>query len=124
VDRWGIRLALVYAGAVKTALGADAVAGDIASSPYAPLLAARRQALAAGRTDGASPAAVAAEILSMVEAREERLRWPCDATSRRVLPLLLGQADAERDAFLRDIDGSAWWSAGREGPAGDGHDPA
>ena len=43
-----------------------------------------------------------------------RLRWPADEVAETVLERMWAQDDAARDAFLREVAGTDWWSEGRD----------
>ncbi len=120
VDRWGIKLALVEAGMYATAIFDASLAGDAilppdypADSPYRALVASRlRQVL--DRLPGAlHPRRVGELFVTIARSDGSRLRWPADALATQVLGAMLAQDDVGRDAFLRGVAATDWWSEGK-----------
>ena len=115
VDRWGIRVALVEAGLHATDIFAQALGGPLpipAESPYRPLIEQRMTQLGARMGDAFDPRLVGELLVEIAESDGARLRWPADAVAKRVMATLFAQDDAARDAFLREVAGSDWWSRG------------
>ena len=67
-------------------------------------------------SDAFDPADVADLFVKIANSDESRLRWPADPVAEKVLATMLAQGDPERDAFLRDVAGSDWWSQGVVAP--------
>ena len=115
VDRWGIRVALVEAGLHATDIFADALRGPLpipAESPYRPLIEQRMTQLGARMADAFDPRLVGELLVEIAESASAALRWPADAVAKKVMATLFAQGDAARDAFLREVAGSDWWSRG------------
>ena len=121
VDRWGVSVALVEAGMYATSL-MDATSDQAvfpeyysASSPYSALIRAKLAALRARQGEAFSPKVVGDLFVEIANSDGSRLRWAADPVAERVLNTMFAQGDADRDAFLRDVSGSEWWSKGEEG---------
>ncbi|MXW49371.1 MAG: SDR family oxidoreductase [Gammaproteobacteria bacterium] len=115
VDRWGIRVALVEAGLHATDIFADTLRGPLpipAESPYRPLIEQRMTQLGARMADAFDPRPVGELLVEIAESDSAALRWPADAVAKRIMATLFAQGDAARDAFLREVAGSDWWSRG------------
>ena len=117
VDRWGIRVALVQAGLYRTGIMAQTLPENYAAdSPYRPLIEWQLNELRRRMPEAPDAAAVAKLFVSIANSDESRLRWPADVLAEKVLAAVLAQTDAERDAYLRSIAGTAWWSRGDTAP--------
>ena len=119
VDRWGIRVALVEPGMYATQIFDSALAGgDVLpadyppDSPYRALIETRIRGVLERAPEAFDPAPVGDLLVDIAKSTENRLRWPADAVAERVLSTMFAQDDAARDAFLRDVAGSDWWSNG------------
>ena len=119
VDRWGIRVALVEPGMYATRIfdtalgGGDVLPADYPQdSPYRPFVEARLRGVIERAPDAFDPAPVGDLLVGIAAADGSRLRWPADAVAEKVLATMLAQDDAERDAFLREVGESDWWSNG------------
>lgn len=123
VDRWGIRLALIQPALYSTGLfttGGSLLPRDYPSdSPYRALIESRQQELHGKLPQARDPKRVAELLVRISRSDGSRLRWPADEVAIAVLRKLFALDDGERDAFLRDVSSSEWWSAGRDSP-GDG----
>lgn len=124
VDRWNIHVALVEAGLYATGIFDRAFTQDSPlpseypdDSPYRPLIEARMSETRARMPDAFDPNLVADLLVQIAESDGSRLRWPADAVATRVLETLLAQNDHDRDAFLREVAGTDWWSRGEDPPA-------
>lgn len=121
VDRWGIRVALIQPALYATNLfssGAGGVlpAGYPADSPYRALIEDRQRELHEKLPQGRDPAVVAELLVRISRSDGSQLRWPADEVAVAVLGKLFALDDARRDAFLRDVAGTQWWTAGRDAP--------
>jgi NAD(P)-dependent dehydrogenase (short-subunit alcohol dehydrogenase family) len=123
VDRWGIRLALVEPGLYATQIFAGSLPADRvlpasypAASPYRALVEHRLRELRARLPEAFDPAVIGELLVRISRSDGRQLRWPADAVARRVLPAMFAQDDAARDAFLRGVSGTDWWSAGLPAP--------
>ena len=123
VDRWGIDVALVEAGMYATGIFDNSLEGDAelppdypADSAYRPLVKSRLQDVRKSLERAFPPSLVANLFVEIAHSDEPRLRWPADDVARGVLKTMFAQDDSERDAFLRDVAGTDWWSKGRDGP--------
>ena len=119
VDRWGVRVALVEAGLYATRIFNQSLPGDSPlplnypeNSPYRPLVENRLGEIRARLSDAMDPRIVADLFVEIARSDGKQLRWPADDLAKRVLGTLLGQDDAERDRFLRDVAACDWWSKG------------
>ena len=124
VDRWGIKLALVEAALYATRIFDASASPDSAmpadypaDSPYRTLIETQLAALRDRLPQALDPAIVANLLVQISRSDGRQLRWPADAVAKKVLATLFGQDDATRDAFLRDVAGTQWWSAGHSAPA-------
>lgn len=128
VDRWGIRVALVEAGAHATNLlpGTDALpAGYPQDSPYRPFIERKLREISRRRVSLPSPDLVGDLLPVIADGDGSRLRWPADDTAAQVIDKLLRLNDAQRDEYLREVGNSDWWSqvAGAPGPIDVGPGP-
>jgi NAD(P)-dependent dehydrogenase (short-subunit alcohol dehydrogenase family) len=121
VDRWGIRVALVEGGMYATGLF-DAALGDDRllppgypeDSPYRPLVESRLRAVRSSLERAFHPRRIGELYVQIAGSDGSRLRWPADEVAETVLGKVLGQDAAARDAFLREVAGTDWWSEGRD----------
>jgi NAD(P)-dependent dehydrogenase (short-subunit alcohol dehydrogenase family) len=123
VDRWNIKVALVQAGLYATRIFAPSLPEDSvlpatypADSPYRPLVEHRLRELRARLPQAFDPALIGELLVEISRSDGSQLRWPADATARKVLATMLAQDDATRDRFLRDVSGTEWWSDGGSPP--------
>lgn len=121
VDRWGIKLALVEAGMYATGIFAKSLPEHSGlpdyyppDSPYRPLVEYRLRALRERLPAALDPGAIGRLLVEIANSDGTRLRWPADDVAKKVLGTMLGQTDSERDAFLRQVSGTEWWSENRE----------
>ncbi|MEP7246417.1 MAG: SDR family oxidoreductase [Gammaproteobacteria bacterium] len=149
VDRWGIKLALVEGGLYATRIfdsslpGTNAASdtatsdhatspeskaclppGYPANSPYRALIEHQLTELRARLPNALDPALIGELLVTISQSDGRQLRWPADAVARKVLATLFAQDDAARDAFLQDVAGTQWWTAGGEAPSGSTSAPA
>ena len=124
VDRWGIKLALVQAGLYATHIfdaslpGTSVLpAGYPQDSPYKVLIEHRQQALRARLPEAFDPGIIGRLLVEISKSDGQQLRWPADAVSKKVLATMFAQDDGARDAFLRQVSGTDWWSEGGAPPA-------
>ena len=122
VDRWGICVAIVEAGMYATGIlgsdqGAELPEYYPAASPYADLIRAKLSAVRARLEDAFDPAAVGELFVRIAASDGGRLRWPADPVAEKVLGVMFGQDDAERDRFLREVADCEWWSRGEGAPS-------
>jgi NAD(P)-dependent dehydrogenase (short-subunit alcohol dehydrogenase family) len=124
IDRWNIRVALVEPGLYATQIFADSLPDDRvlppgypAASPYRELVEHRLRELKARLPDAFDPSLVGELLVRISRSDGRQLRWPADATGRRVLATMFAQDDAARDAFLRAVSGTDWWSDGGSAPS-------
>ena len=120
VDRWNIRLALVEPGLYATrifdaSLPVRQALPDSypADSPYRALIEHRLRELRARLPQAFDPRDVGELLVKIARSDGRQLRWPADASARKVLATMFAQDDATRDAFLRGVSGTDWWSEGR-----------
>ncbi|MEQ8516553.1 MAG: SDR family oxidoreductase, partial [Chromatocurvus sp.] len=125
VDRWGIKVALVEAGMYATGIFAGSLEGAAELPPayppdsaYLPLVKSRLQEVRKSLESAFPPSLVANLFVKIAHSDEPRLRWPADEVARSVLETMFAQDDSARDAFLREVAGTDWWSEGREAPEG------
>ena len=121
VDRWGIKLALVEAGMYATGIFARSLPEQSAlpdyyplASPYRPLVEYRLRVLRERLPDALEPGIIGRLLVEIANSDGAQLRWPADDVAKKVLGTMLGQTDAERDAFLRQVSGTDWWGENRE----------
>lgn len=123
VDRWGIRVALVEGGLYATnifgATPADAcvLPQDYPKdSPYRSLVKSRLDEVHERIGEALDPKIVADLFVRISTTSSTQFRWPADDVANKVLSTMFAQTDDERDAFLRNVAGSEWWSAGKDSP--------
>ena len=121
VDRWNIRVALVEGGMYATdifeaSLGQQRSVppGYPEDSPYRALVEARLRAVQVSLEQAFHPRRIGELYVKIAGSDGSRLRWPADEVAETVLGRMWAQSDAERDAFLREVAGTDWWSEGRE----------
>lgn len=121
VDRWGIRVALVEPGMYATQIFDSALAGgDVlpadypADSPYRVFVESRLKGVLDRAPEAFDPGPVGELLVEIAASDGSRLRWPADAVAEKVLATMFAHDDAQRDAFLREVGGSEWWSKGEE----------
>jgi NAD(P)-dependent dehydrogenase (short-subunit alcohol dehydrogenase family) len=121
VDRWGIRVALVEGGMYATSIFEASLdnerllpPGYPEGSPYRPLVESRLQAVRVSLERAFHPRRIGELYVKIAESDGSRLRWPADEVADAVLGKMWAQADAARDAFLRDVAGTDWWSEGKD----------
>jgi NAD(P)-dependent dehydrogenase (short-subunit alcohol dehydrogenase family) len=121
VDRWGIRVALVEPGMYATQIFDTALAGgDVlpadypADSPYRMLIETRIRGVLERAPEAFDPGPVGDLLVEIAAADGNQLRWPADVVAKKVLATMFAHDDAERDAFLREVGDSDWWSKGEE----------
>ncbi|MBS0614316.1 MAG: SDR family oxidoreductase, partial [Proteobacteria bacterium] len=119
VDRWNIRVALVEAGLYATRIMDFSLraAGLLPAnypvhSPYRVLIEHRQRELARRLSQAMDPDHIGRLLVEIVRSDGSQFRWPADEIARRVLSTMWAQDDATRDAFLRGVAGSDWWSRG------------
>ncbi len=120
IDRWGIRVALVEAGMYATAIFDSYMTEKILlpddyplDSPYRPLVESRLNEVHGRLSQAFHPRIVGELFVNIARSDGTQLRWPADAVATTVLKTMFGHDDAGRDAFLRMVSGTAWWSEGR-----------
>jgi NAD(P)-dependent dehydrogenase (short-subunit alcohol dehydrogenase family) len=123
VDRWGIHLSLIQAGMYATQIFPsrdDEVLPDDypADSPYRILVETKLRGIYESLQGAFDPADVARLMVRIAASDGSQLRWPADAVAETVLKKMFAQDDAGRDAFLRDVSGTQWWSNGQDAPTG------
>ena len=119
VDRWGIRVALVQAGLYATGLFDESLPRDSSlpadypqQSPYRALVEQRLGEIRERLPEAMDPGTVAELFVRIANSDGGQLRWPADELAIKVLATMLGQDDATRDRFLREVSGCDWWSDG------------
>jgi NAD(P)-dependent dehydrogenase (short-subunit alcohol dehydrogenase family) len=121
VDRWGIRVALVEGGMYATdifeaSLGKQRLLppGYPEDSPYRALVEDRLRAVKASLEGAFHPRRIGELYVKIAESDGSKLRWPADEVAEAVLGKMWAQSDTGRDAFLREVADTDWWSEGRE----------
>ncbi len=122
VDRWNIRLSLIQAGMYSTQIFPDKdedvlPEGYPEDSPYRILVETKLRGIYESLKGAFDPAEVGSLMVEIAASDGSQLRWPADAVAATVLQKMFAQDDAERDAFLRGVSGTEWWSEGGEAPA-------
>lgn len=121
VDRWGIRVALIEPGMYRTGIfpereGSLLPEGYPSDSPYRPLIETKLRDVYSRLPGAFDPARVGELMVEIAESGSGRFRWPADAVAEKVLAAMFAHDDAGRDAFLREVSGTDWWSEGRSQP--------
>ncbi len=123
VDRWGIKLALLEAGMYATKIMSQSLPDEAAlpeyypdDSPYRALIESKLQILRQRMPEALDPASVGSLLVDIAGSDGSQLRWPADDVASLVLEKMLAQTDPERDAFLRQVAATDWWSEGRAKP--------
>jgi len=123
IDRWDIKLSLIQAGMYATQIFPDkdhnVLPDDYPQdSPYRILVETKLRGIYESLKGAFDPADVADLMVEIAASDASQLRWPADAMAKTVLQKMFAQNDAERDAFLRGVSGTDWWSNGDDGPTG------
>lgn len=123
VDRWGIRVALVEGGLYSTNIFGGAANDERllpqnypVDSPYRPLVESRLTEVRERIGEAFDPRIVAELFVTIAATNSAQFRWPADEVAEKVLATMFAQTDDARDAFLRSVAGSDWWSAGKDSP--------
>ena len=121
IDRWGIKVALVEAGMYSTAIfdsytsGENLLPGNYPEhSPYRALIESQLRSIRDRKSEAFDPRRVGALFVTIAQSDGRQLRWPADEVATKVLDSMFAQDDAARDAFLRMVSGTQWWSEGRD----------
>jgi len=119
IDRWGIRLALVEAGMYTTGLFDGSLESSVPlpeeypkDSPYRPLIESQLRKIRDRLPEAFHPRQVGELFVTIAGSDGSQLRWPADEVAVKVLATMFGQDDAGRDAFLRGVSATDWWSRG------------
>jgi NAD(P)-dependent dehydrogenase (short-subunit alcohol dehydrogenase family) len=117
VDRFGISVSVVEPGAIRTEMPGKIQTRFAvgAESPYAPLLRHLARQAEAGTGRGDDPARVAELLLEIAGAPSPAFRYPAGAQAHTVVRTVAALDAAGRDAFIRSVDDTEWWSEGRAG---------
>lgn len=118
VDRFGIAVSVIEPGAFATAMP-EKILDELCvpeQSPYAPLFHHLRAQAVAGAGRGDDPRRVAELLLEIAESPKPGFRYPAGRQAQQVVATLAGLAGEKRDAFIRSVDGTEWWSEGKERP--------
>ena len=117
IDRWGIKLALVEAGMFATRIFAKSLPGNSLlpdyypyDSPYRPLVEHKLQVLRERVAAAMDPGIIGKLLIDIANSDGTQLRWPAGDVAVKVLDTVFGQTDTERDAFLRQVSNTEWWS--------------
>ena len=120
VDRFGISVSVIEPGAFNTAMPGKIIA-DLATppdSPYRELLKHLHAGSVDGLGRGDDPMRVAELLLEIARTPRPAFRYPAGAQARQVVGAQ-SQLDAfARDAFIRSVDATEWWSEGKAAPKG------
>jgi len=121
IDRWGIKLALVEAGMYTTALFDGCVEAEVPlpgdyppDSPYRPLIESQLRKIRDRLPEAFHPRRVGELFVEIAGSDGSQLRWPADPVAVKVLATMFGHDDAGRDAFLRGVSDTDWWSRGED----------
>ncbi len=121
IDHWGIKMALVEAGMYATRILSPSMPDDSGlpdyypgNSPYRPLIENNLQTWHQRMPDAFDPAIIGTLLVKIANSDGRQLRWPADEVATMVLEKMFAQSDAGRDAFLRDVAGTSWWSEGKD----------
>jgi NAD(P)-dependent dehydrogenase (short-subunit alcohol dehydrogenase family) len=121
VDRWNIRVALIEPGMYRTSIFPQR-AGSVLpdnyplDSPYRPLVETKLEETYARLQGAFDPDRIGTLMVEIAKSDSGRFRWPADAVAEKVLATMFAQDDAARDAFLRGVSGTNWWSDGLPKP--------
>ena len=121
VDRFGIRVALVEGGMYATGIFEASLDTERLlpptcpdDSPYRPLVEDRLRAVRRSLERAFHPRVIGELYVRIAGSDGSRLRWSADKVAETVLGKMWAQDDAARDAFLREVAGTDWWSEGRD----------
>jgi NAD(P)-dependent dehydrogenase (short-subunit alcohol dehydrogenase family) len=121
IDRWGIKLALVEAGMYTTGLFDSCVEAEVPlpedypkDSPYRPLIESQLRKIRDRLPEAFHPRQVGELFVTIAQSDGSQLRWPADEVATKVLSTMFGQDDTARDAFLRMVSDTQWWSKGED----------
>ena len=115
VERFGIRVSVIEPGLFNTAMPAKMA--ETASCPedsaYQPLIAHLMQRLRSRLGEGDDPQRVAELLIEIVAAERPAFRYPAGGQAEQVVPRIIGLDATAREALIREVGGTEWWSAGR-----------
>lgn len=118
VDRFGIQVSVVEPGAFATAMPGK-ILDELTvrdGSPYAPLFRHLRVQAAESTGGGDDPLRIAELLEEVIATPRPAFRYPAGKQAEHVVRALAGLDAAGRDAFIRAVDGTEWWSEGRGEP--------
>ena len=120
VDRFGISVSVIEPGAYNTAMPGKIIA-DLAmpeDSPYSELLRYLNAGAVAALEQGDDPLRVAELLLEVARAPRPAFRYPAGAQAQQVINTIAHLDAVSRDEFIRSVDDTRWWSAGKAAPNG------
>ncbi|MGH8246553.1 MAG: hypothetical protein ACREUU_08980, partial [Gammaproteobacteria bacterium] len=80
-------------------------------SPYAPLVSYLRDRSQRRLEEGDDPRLVAELIADIAESDSPAFRYPAGAQAERIVRKIPELDAAERERFIREVQGTGWWSA-------------
>ncbi len=118
VDRFGISVSVIEPGAFNTAMPGK-IAADLAEllpSPYHDLLQHLHTGSVAGMGRGDDPLRIAELLLEIIRTPRPEFRYAVGAQAQKVVASLKTLNATERDAFIRAVNATEWWSEGKTVP--------
>lgn len=118
VDRFGIAVSVIEPGLFRTGMGRK-IADSFHVSPdsaYAPLSEYLRDHAAAKVDEGDDPAVVAELVVNIAREQSPAFRYPAGSQAEGVVKRLRGIRESDRGEFIRGVQDTGWWSAGKQMP--------
>lgn len=114
VDRFGIGVCVIEPGLFRTGMPAKIISTfrSGADSTYAPLSRHLQERARARLGAGDDPQRVADLIVEVAHCKTPAFRYPAGAQAQEVVGKIAKLNDTERETFIRDVQGTAWWSTG------------
>ena len=115
VDRFNISVSVIEPGLFNTALADKMALGAVCppDSPYAPLLQHLQQGVASSAGRGDDPLRVAELLVRIAGEENPAFRYPAGEQAETVTETLRSLDPAARERFIRAVNDTAWWSAGK-----------
>ena len=115
VDRFNISVSVIEPGLFNTAMPDKMVmnAACPPDSPYAPLLKHLQQGVASSTGRGDDPLRVAELLVRIAGEEKPAFRYPAGDQAGTVTETISGLDPEARERFIRAVNDTAWWSAGK-----------
>lgn len=116
VDRFNISVSVIEPGLFNTAMQGKTVMSAVCppDSPYAPLLQHLQQGVASSTGRGDDPLRVAELLVRIAGEEKPAFRNPAGDQARTVTETISGLDPEARERFIRAVNDTGWWSAGKD----------